>query len=118
VPAGATYPSKLYCGLDYLVGIDYHTPVTTLNDGIDSASKKKITRVSPNLYNSMGVTINDRAIVNDGTDWEDGDVPAPVATTGVVRKRFLGWGLEPYVTVRQTIPGQLIIRNMGMEVKT
>lgn len=87
-----------------------------LQNGPNASSKKKIARVSLQLYESNGVIVNgqrlaDRIIGQDQFD-------APIPQTGIKRIHLLGWSLEAQVTITQDTPMPLTVLNIGMEIKT
>jgi len=82
-----------------------------LPKGPNAHRKKKIARVSPNLYNSNSVRINGK--------------PVPQKTSGGFlvplngiqnRKHVLGWSLEAQVTFDQIEPEPFTILGYGLEV--
>ena len=87
-----------------------------LNSGPNASDKKRIKRVSVNVYESNGVIVNDQRILDRTIGQNQFDSPTP--QTGVKRIFLHGWSLEADVTITQDEPMPLQILSLGMEVKT
>lgn len=103
-------------------GLDYSPVIRTmplnvpLNSGPNASDKKRIKRVSVNVYESNGVIVNDQRILDRTIGQNQFDAPTP--QTGVKRIFLHGWSLEADVTITQDEPMPLQILSLGMEVKT
>lgn len=86
-----------------------------LQNGPNVASKKKIARISLQLFESNGVIVNEQRLA-DRTIGVD-QFSAPIPQTGIKRIHVLGWDLTAQVTITQTTPMPMTILNIGMEIK-
>lgn len=102
-------------GLEYLPIITTMPLNVNLQNGPNASSKKKIARVSLQLFASNGVIVNGERIADKTMGQDQFDAPEP--QTGVVRTFILGWSLEADVTITQDTPMPMTILNIGMEVK-
>jgi hypothetical protein len=102
-------------GLEYLPVITTMPLNVNLQNGPNASSKKKIARVSLQLFESNGVIVNGERIADKTMGQDQFDAPEP--QTGVVRMFILGWSLEADVTITQETPMPMTILNIGMEVK-
>jgi hypothetical protein len=102
-------------GLEYLPVITTMPLNVNLQNGPNASSKKKIARVSLQLFESNGVIVNGERIADKTIGQDQFDAPEP--QTGVVRMFILGWSLEADVTITQDTPMPMTILNLGMEVK-
>jgi hypothetical protein len=102
-------------GLEYLPIITTMPLNVNLQNGPNASSKKKIARVSLQLFESNGVIVNGERIADKTMGQDQFDAPTP--QTGVVRTFILGWSLEADVTITQDTPMPMTILNIGMEVK-
>jgi hypothetical protein len=102
-------------GLEYLPIITTMPLNVNLQNGPNASSKKKIARVSLQLFESNGVIVNGERIADKTIGQDQFDAPEP--QTGVVRMFILGWSLEADVTITQDTPMPMTILNLGMEVK-
>jgi hypothetical protein len=102
-------------GLEYLPVITTMPLNVNLQNGPNASSKKKIARVSLQLFESNGVIVNGERIADKTISQNQFDAPEP--QTGVVRMFILGWSLEADVTITQDTPMPMTILNIGMEVK-
>ena len=103
------------------VGLDYTTTVTTMpinmdfQDGPTLTRKKRIVKVVPNVYQSLGISINgDRFIDrNFGLSLDS----APTAYTGLKEMYLLGWTELAQVTITQTDPTPMTVLGLAIEVE-
>jgi len=103
------------------VGLDYTTTVTTMpinmdfQDGPTLTRKKRIVKVVPNVYESLGISINgDRFIDrNFGLSLDS----APTAYTGLKEMYLLGWTELAQVTITQTDPTPMTVLGLAIEVE-
>jgi len=103
------------------VGIDYTTTVKTMpinmdfQDGPTLTRKKRIVKVVPNVYQSLGISINgDRFIDrNFGMSLNS----APTAYTGLKEMYLLGWTELAQVTITQTDPTPMTMLGLAIEVE-
>ena len=103
------------------VGLDYTTTVTTMpinmdfQDGPTLTRKKRIVKVVPNVYQSLGMSINgDRFIDrNFGMSLDS----APTAYTGLKEMYLLGWTELAQVTITQTDPTPMTVLGLAIEVE-
>ena len=102
------------------VGLEYLPVITTLplnvnlQNGPSASQKKRIARVSLQLYESNGVIVNGQRIADKTIGIDQFDAPAP--NTGIERMYLNGWSVEAQVTVTQNTPMPLTLLNIGMEV--
>lgn len=105
---------------DKEAGLSYVPTVRTMPLSIDTVKgpnasvKKKIARVSLQLYQSNGVIVNGERIA-DKTIGEN-QFDAPVPFTGFKRFSLLGWSIEAQLTITQDTPMPFTLLNIGMEV--
>jgi hypothetical protein len=103
------------------VGLDYTTTIKTMpinmdfDDGPTLTRKKRIVKVIPNVYQSLGVSINgDRFIDrNFGLSLDS----APTAYTGLKEMYLLGWTDLAQVTITQTDPTPMTVLGLAIEVE-
>ena len=103
------------------VGLDYSTTIKTMplnmdfDDGPTLTRKKRIVKVIPNVYQSLGVSINgDRFIDrNFGLSLDS----APTAYTGLKEMYLLGWTDLAQVTITQTDPTPMTVLGLAIEVE-
>ncbi len=105
---------------DKEAGLAYVPIVRTMPLNVDTVKgpnasvKKKIARVSLNLYQSNGVIVNGERIADKTTGVDQFDAPAPF--TGFKRFSLLGWSIEAQLTITQDTPMPFTLLNLGMEV--
>ena len=103
------------------VGLDYTTTIKTMpinmdfDDGPTLTRKKRIVKVIPNVYQSLGVSINgDRFIDrNFGMTLDS----APTAYTGLKEMYLLGWTDLAQVTITQADPTPMTVLGLAIEVE-
>lgn len=101
-------------------GLEYFPEIKTLplnvglQNGPNASQKKKITRVSVQLYQSNGILVQGQRIADKTMGLNQFDPPEP--QTGLRRIFVLGWSLEAFVTITQDTPMQMTILNIGLEV--
>lgn len=103
------------------VGLDYTTTIITMpinmdfQDGPTLTRKKRIVKVVPNVYQSLGMSINgDRFIDrNFGMSLDS----APTAYTGLKEMYLLGWTELAQVTITQTDPTPMTVLGLAIEVE-
>jgi len=103
-------------GLEFLPTVKTLPLNINLQNGPNASSKKKIARVSVQLFESNGVIINNQRLA-DRTIGQD-QFDAPIPQTGIKRIHLLGWSLEAQVTITQDTPMPFNLLNIGLEVKT
>ena len=86
-----------------------------LQNGPNAYLKKKISRCGISLYQSNGVIVNGERFYDKTIAVNQFDAPEPL--TGIYRKYILGWSLETQITITQDKPYNLLVRNIGMEIK-
>lgn len=102
------------------IGLEYLPAMTTmplninLQNGPNVAQKKRITRVSVQLYESNGVIIQGQRLADKTIGINQFDPPEP--QTGIKRIYINGWSLEATITITQDTPFPLTILNVGLEV--
>jgi hypothetical protein len=102
-------------GLEFLPVITTMPLNLSLQGGPNASLKKKIMRVSLQLYESNGVIVNGQRIADKTIGLNQFDPPTPESR---LERIFLsGWSLEAQVTITQTTPMPMTILNIGMEVK-
>ena len=102
-------------------GLDFTTTITTMplnmdfDDGPTLTRKKRIVKVVPNVYQSLGISINgDRFIDrNFGLSLNS----PPTAFTGLKEMYLLGWTDLAQVTITQTDPTPMTILGLAIEVE-
>lgn len=85
-----------------------------LQNGPNASQRKRITRVSLQLYESNGVIVNGQRIADKTIGVDQFDAPTP--QTGLRRIYINGWSLEASVTITQDTPMPMTILNIGTEV--
>jgi hypothetical protein len=101
-------------------GLAYRPTIRTLplnvamKQGPNIFVKKKIQRVSLQLYQSNGVIVNDQQIADKTIGVDQFDAPEP--KTGIERIYLLGWTLDASVTITQDTPMPMTILSIGLEV--
>jgi hypothetical protein len=103
-------------GLSYLPTIKTMPLNVDLANGPNASSKKKIARISLQIFESNGIIVNNQRLADKTIALNQFDAPAPY--TGIRRIHVLGWSLEAEVTITQSTPMPMTILNIGMEVKT
>lgn len=107
---------------EYEVGIAFVPEIQTmplniqLQNGPNASAKKKIQRVSLQLYESNGVIVNEKRLPDKTIGVNQFDPPDPF--TGLKRLHLLGWNLTADVIVTQDTPMPLTLLNLGLEVAT
>lgn len=102
------------------VGLEYLPVITTmplnvgLENGPNASQKKKIKRVSVQIFESNGVIIQGQRIADKTIGQDQFDAPTP--QTGVRRIHILGWSIEAQITITQDTPMPMTILNIGTEV--
>ena len=101
-------------GLEYLPVIKTMPLNIGLQNGPNVFAKKKIQRVSLQLFESNGIIVNGERIADKTIGLDQFDPPSP--RTGEVRIHILGWSLEANVTITQDTPVPMNILSIGVEV--
>lgn len=101
-------------GIEYLPLIKTMPLNIGLQNGPNVFAKKKIQRVSLQLFESNGIIVNDQRIADKTIGLDQFDPPSP--RTGEVRIHILGWSLEANVTITQDTPVPMNILSIGVEV--
>lgn len=101
-------------GLKYRPEIELLPLNVNLQNGPNASKKKKIQRVSLQVYESNGIIVNDQRLADKTIGVNQFDAPEP--QTGVKRIYLSGWSLEASVTITQDTPMPFNILNVGMEV--
>lgn len=102
------------------VGLEFEPIIKTLplniglQNGPNASQKKKIKRVSVQLFESNGVIIQGQRLADKTIGQNQFDAPEP--QTGLKRIHILGWSLEADVTITQDTPMPMTILNLGLEV--
>jgi len=102
-------------GLEYLPVIKTLPLNINIQNGPNASSKKKIARVSLQIYESNGIIVNGQKLADKIIGQNQFSAPTP--QTGIKRIHLLGWTLEAQVTITQDTPMPLTILNIGTEVK-
>tara|TARA_R100000544_G_C2226883_1_gene61412 strand:- start:2588 stop:4270 length:1683 start_codon:yes stop_codon:yes gene_type:complete len=103
------------------VGLGFTTTIKTMplnmdfDDGPTLTRKKRIVKVIPNVYQSLGISVNgDRFIDrNFGLSLNS----PPTAFTGLKEMYLLGWTDLAQVTITQTDPTPMTILGLAIEVE-
>ena len=103
------------------VGLGFTTTIKTMplnmdfDDGPTLTRKKRIVKVVPNVYQSLGISVNgDRFIDrNFGLSLNS----PPTAFTGLKEMYLLGWTDLAQVTITQTDPTPMTILGLAIEVE-
>ena len=103
------------------VGIDYTTTVKTMpvnmdfQDGPTLTRKKRIIKVVPNVYQSLGVSINGDRFIDRNFGLTLGSAPTPY--TGIREMYLLGWTDLAQVEITQADPTPMTVLGLGVEVE-
>jgi len=103
------------------VGLNYTTQITTMplnqdfQDGPTLTRKKRIVRVTGNLYNSLGVIVNDEYMVDRSFGMSLGTSVAPF--TGIKEMYLLGWTDLAKVEIKQNDPNPMTVLGLAIEVE-
>ena len=103
-------------GLAYVPTIETMPLNISLANGPNASAKKKIARISLQIFESNGIIVNDQRLADKTIALNQFDAPEPY--TGLKRIHVLGWSLEATVTITQTTPMPMTILNIGTEIKT
>jgi len=103
-------------GLAYLPTIETMPLNIDLANGPNASAKKKIARISLQIFESNGIIVNGQRLADKTIALNQFDAPEPF--TGLKRIHVLGWSLEATVTITQSTPMPMTILNIGTEVKT
>ena len=103
------------------VGLDFTTTIKTMplnmdfDDGPTLTRKKRIVKVTPNVYQSLGISINGDRLIdrNFGLSLNS----PPTAFTGLKEMYLLGWTDLAQVTITQTDPTPMTILGLAIEVE-
>lgn len=104
------------------IGIAFRPVVETmpinieLSNGSDIGRKKRIRRAIIKLYESNGVTVNGKNLMDKTMG--GGVFSAPVPRTAMDRVPLRGYGLNKTITVTQYTPYPFTLLSIGAEVKT
>ena len=101
-------------GLSYLPNIKTMPLNVDLANGPNASAKKKIARISLQIFESNGIIVNEQRLADKTIALNQFDAPEPY--TGIRRIHVLGWSLEATVTITQSTPMPMTILNIGMEV--
>lgn len=103
--------SSAEIGLDYDVTVETMPIVQDPGNGFDLDDEKRISRVTLELFESLGVLIQ-------GYDLEDTVAPdgTKAPFTGRKSQVLLGWSKRPTITVTQTDPLPMTVLGIEMEV--
>jgi len=101
-------------GLSYLPNIQTMPLNVDLANGPNASAKKKIARISLQIYESNGIIVNEQRLADKTIALNQFDAPDPY--TGIRRIHVLGWSLEATVTITQSTPMPMTILNIGMEI--
>jgi len=103
------------------VGLEYQPVIKTmpfnvdLNNGPNSAQKKRILRCAIRINESNGIIVNGQRLSDKQTGVNQFDPPAP--QTGYKRIFLHGWSLEAQVTITQDTPFPMTVLALDLEVK-
>ncbi|MDB4261403.1 hypothetical protein N9878_00910 [bacterium] len=103
------------------VGLEYQPRVETmplnmgLNNGPNAAQKKRIMRCAVQVFESVGVLVNDQRLADKTIGLNQFDAPEP--ETGFKRIYLHGWSLEASVVITQTTPMPFTLLALDLEVK-
>lgn len=106
--------TTIEAGILYLPTIKTMPLNVNMKNGPNAFAKKKIQRVSLQLFESNGVIVNGERIADKTIGLDQFDPPSP--RTGIVRTHILGWSLDASVTITQTTPVPMTILSIGLEV--
>jgi hypothetical protein len=103
------------------VGLGYQPVIKTmpfsidLNNGPNSAQKKRILRCAIRIDQSNGIIVNGQRLSDKETGVNQFDPPIP--QTGYKRVFLHGWSLEAQVTITQETPFPMTVLALDLEVK-
>ena len=103
------------------VGLGYQPVIKTmpfsidLNNGPNSAQKKRILRCAIRIDQSNGIIVNGQRLSDKETGVNQFDPPIP--QTGYKRVFLHGWSLEAQVTITQDTPFPMTVLALDLEVK-
>jgi hypothetical protein len=103
------------------VGLEYQPVIKTmpfsidLNNGPNSAQKKRILRCAIRIDQSNGIIVNGQRLSDKETGVNQFDPPIP--QTGYKRVFLHGWSLEAQVTITQDTPFPMTVLALDLEVK-
>mgnify|MGYP003650794025 CR=1 FL=1 len=102
-------------------GIDFTTTIKTMpinmdfQDGPTLTRKKRIVKVVPNVYQSLGISINGERLIDRNFGLSLDSAPTPY--TGLKEMYLLGWTELAQVTITQTDPTPMTILGLAIEVE-
>ena len=103
------------------VGINYTTTIKTMpvnmdfQDGPTLTRKKRIIKVVPNVYQSLGISINGDRFIDRNFGLTLGSAPTPY--TGIREMYLLGWTDLAQVEITQADPTPMTVLGLGVEVE-
>ena len=103
------------------VGLNYTSTIKTMpvnmdfEDGPTLTRRKRIIKVVPNLYESLGISINGDRFIDRNFGMTLGSAPTPF--TGIREMYLLGWDDLAQVEITQTDPTPMTILGLGVEVE-
>ena len=103
------------------VGLNYTSTIKTMpvnmdfEDGPTLTRRKRIIKVVPNLYESLGISINGDRFIDRNFGMTLGSAPTPF--TGIREMYLLGWTDLAQVEITQTDPTPMTILGLGVEVE-
>ena len=103
-------------GLNYDIEIKTMPTNVTLDSGPISVKKRRISRVSAQLYNTCGINVNGKPLPVRGFGVSVLD-KAPEQFTGISSVPILGYSRTAQVTVTQTDPLPLTLLGLTLEVQ-
>lgn len=103
------------------VGLNFTTKIKTMpinmdfQDGPTLTRKKRIVKVVPNVYQSLGISINGERLIDRNFGLSLGTAPTPY--TGLKEMYLLGWTDLAQVTITQTDPTPMTVLGLAIEVE-
>ena len=103
------------------VGLNYTTSIKTMpinmdfQDGPTLTRKKRIVKVVPNVYQSLGISINGNRFIDRNFGLTLGSAPTPY--TGIKEMYLLGWTDLAQVEITQADPTPMTLLGVGLEVE-
>ena len=103
------------------VGLNYTSSIKTMpvnmdfEDGPTLTRRKRIIKVVPNLYESLGISINGDRFIDRNFGMTLGSAPTPF--TGIREMYLLGWTDLAQVEITQTDPTPMTLLGLGVEVE-
>ncbi len=105
------------------IGIDFNPTITTmpvnsgLQDGPDLNREKRIVRATLNIFESLGIFVNNERLPDRQLDVDTFDA-VPVPSSDVVELYLHGWSKKAQITISQQDPVPLTVLGIDLEVSS